>query len=192
MMTVALDILAARARLYRAYPTATSVAYVRDNELDMRQLADAAGCFTVMRVAVSGDRFEFSETGNTIVAIVEAFGRDGETSVDLVAWPLDAPQRVLTMFGRTPILGLVNVFAATTYAFDRPLVCYRTPLAWWQAGCRGAVVLDPSSAARLLLDAPGLISGEDLEHSRQIAELVRSLFDPARFVAPAQSERRAA
>ena len=191
-MTVALDILAARARLYRAYPTATSVAYVRDNDLDMRQLADAAGCFTVMRVAVSGDRFEFSETGNTIVAIVEAFGRDGATVLDLVAWPLTDPGQILTMFGRAPMLGTVNIFDATSYTFGRPLNCRRTPLGWWRAGCQGIVVIDPAAAARLLLDAPGAISGEDFDHSREIGELVRSLFDPARFVAPVSDERRAA
>lgn len=191
-MTVALDVLAARGRLYRSYPTATSVAYVRDHNLDIRQIADAAGCFTVMRVAAAGDRFEFSHQGNTVVAIVEAFGSDGASVLDLVAWPLTDPARILTMFGRASILGAANIFDATTYAFDRPLICHRTPLGWWRAGCRGVVVIDPASAGRYLLDSPGMISGEDIEHSREIAELVRSLFDPARFVAPVSDERRAA
>lgn len=190
-MTSAIELFRARARLYRSHPTMTSIRYVRDNGLDTNRVAEAAGCFTVMRIHPKGNRFDFSTEAKTVAAIIEAFGFDGETVSDLVAWPLTQPSRVLTHLGRSPILGARNVFSAWTYALDQPLVCYRTPLTWWRAGCRGAVILDPIGAARILLDAPGKISGEDVDHSREIADLVRGLFDPSRFVAPA-TKRRAA
>ncbi|MEN3793939.1 hypothetical protein [Fulvimarina sp. MAC3] len=190
-MSHPIELFRARARLYRSYPTGASIKYVREHGLNTIRLAEVAGCFTVMRIQPMGDRFEFSPDAKTVAAIVEAYGLDGETVNDLVAWPLEQPCRALTLLGRSPFLGAGNVFSASTYAFDQPLVCYRTPLTWWGAGCGGVVILDPLNAARILLDAPGKISGEDADHSREIAELVRGLFDPSRFVAPA-TKRRAA
>ena len=190
--SVPLELMRARAALYAAPVTPTSVGYVRKHDLDSSRVARVAGCFAVMRADVDGNRFELSDDGRSVIAIVEALGRRGESVLDLVGWPLDEPARLLTLFGRAPMLGLANVFAATTYAFDRPLMCHRTALGWWRARCAGAVILDPQSAARILLDAPGRISGEDREHSLEIAELVQALFDPSRFVAPADERRRVA
>ena len=174
-MSAASELFSARAQLYLSRPTSASIRYVRENGLSTRRIALAAGCFTVMRVSVCGDRFEFTDLADTLVAIVEGFGRDGHTVLDLVAWPIDDPRRVFTAFGRLPLLGMPNLFSAATFAFDRPLRCYRTPLAWWRAGCMGAVVLDEVTAPRLLLDSLGTISGEDFDHSCEIAELVRGL-----------------
>ncbi|KKN94454.1 hypothetical protein LCGC14_0188010 [marine sediment metagenome] len=196
-MTGTVEVMAARAKLYRrAMPSRASIDYVRDNGLDSWTIAAHAGCFTVLKINVlPGNRWDFVEDDSEVavpVAIVEAFGRDGETVLDLVAWPLDHPYRVLTMFGRADMLGLVNVYSAASYTFGTPLQMHRTPLGWWRAGCRGAVVLDPVSAARHLLDAPGRIAGQDREHSQELADLVGGLFDRSRFVASAASHLKVA
>ncbi|MCK5932930.1 MAG: hypothetical protein KAG89_12250 [Fulvimarina manganoxydans] len=188
-----LPLLAARARLYQSGPTGASIEYVRDNALDTRHLFRASGAYAVAFVDIDGDRFDFAGSKESTPAVViEVAGSDGHSVIDLLAWPISKPSAFVTMFGRAEILGGRNLFAAATYAFDTPLICYRTPLAWWKAGCTGAVVIKPASAARLLLDAPGTISGEDHAHSVEIAELVRGLFNPARFVTPLSDLGRAA
>ena len=171
-MSSASELFLARAQLYLSRPTSASIRYVRENGL---YSADRVGRGLFYRDAglCVRDRFGSSDLADTLVAIVEGFGRDGQTVLDLVAWPIDDPRRVFTAFGRLPLLGMPNLFSAATFAFDRPLRCYRTPLAWWRAGCMGAVVLDEVTAPRLLLDSLGTISGEDFDHSCEIAELVQ-------------------
>ena len=183
-----------RAKLYRAaVPHGAYLDYLRDSGLGVKSLADpdpfhSCGCLAVTTIRPNrGGGFDFagpSEDGVTVAAVIEAYGSDGETVADLVAWPIDHPNRVRTMFGRCDMLGAWNIFNPVTYAFDKPLMVYCTALAWLQAGCRGCVILDPPSAARRLLNAPGPISGEDRAHSEELAALVASLIDGVRIVAP--------
>lgn len=194
-MSGPLSIFRARAALYRRVSASPECAvYLRSNGLALPSLGApdpiATSCGLLALAYIRREekgRFEFAEPGGRRVfpaAIIEAFGRDRQTTVDLVAWPLDRPSDVLSMFGTCSLLGVANVYAATSYTFGQPLRVHRTPLAWLQAGGHGVVVVNAQMAARDLLDAPGRICGEDRRHSEQLASLVSRLFDRSRFVAP--------
>lgn len=202
-MSIALDLLRARAQLYRAaQPHGAYLGYMRETGLGLRSLGDPdpiaehCGCMAVTTIRVDWEgHFEFAHPGEknvTVAAVIEAFGRDGEALVDLVAWPVEKPDVVHTHLGRASMLGVANVYRATTYIFGKPLQVHRTPLEWLKAGCEGAVVIDPKQAAWTLLEAPGRIAGQDRRHSEELARIVGSLFDRSRFVSPATELRRAA
>jgi hypothetical protein len=73
-----------------------------------------------------------------------------------------------------------------TYFRNRPLQVHRTVLDWLRAGCDGAVIVAPRSAARLLLNAPGRIAGQDVAHARAILDTLYLAIDPGRVVVPVQ------
>ena len=155
-MSGPLAILQARAQLYaRAGLSTRTTGYLRQNGFDLRSLGDPdpiaehCGVLAVVPIFIlDGDRFDFADrvpagerraNGDPVAAaVVEVFGRDGGTAIDLAAWPVDDPSQLLTMFGAAAMLGVANVHAAATYAF-KPLAVHRTALGWLQAGCRGAV-----------------------------------------------------
>ena len=116
--------------------------------------------------------------------MIEVFDEDGETTVDLMAWPLDKPDQFACALGRADGLGLWQVRNPATYFAGRPLQVWRTPLAWLQASCLGAVVFDTSSARSWLSAAPGLIAGQDIAHARGLARLLHPFVEPTRILAP--------
>jgi hypothetical protein len=202
-MTIAFELMAARAQLYaRAQPHGAYLRFLRDNGLGVRSLADAdpirdfCGCMAVTTIRPLRDGgFEFAPVNDdkaVVAAVIEAYASDCETVSDLVAWPVADFTRVRRMFGRADCLGSWNIASAASYVLDTPLMVYRTPLAWLQAGCRGVVVLDPAIAARRLLDAAGSVSGEDRQHSEELATMVAALAGSVRFVAPVSPEIRKA
>ncbi|WP_152044881.1 hypothetical protein [Aureimonas psammosilenae] len=202
-MTIALEFMAARAQLYaRAQPHNAYLAYVRANGLALKSLADAdpirdyCGCMAVTTIRPLRDGgFEFAPVNDekaVVAAVIEAYASDCETVSDLVAWPVADPTRVRRMFGRADCLGAWNIASAASYVLDSPLMAFRKPLGWLQAGCRGVVVLDPAIAARRLLDAAGKISGEDREHSQELGAMIAGLVERVQIVAPIQIEEREA
>lgn len=182
-----LDLLLARAELLRraSVTISASAAYVAEHGLDHRLVEAHAGLLALISVEFcEPSRFEFADTGEP-AAVVEALDSDGETLVDLVAWPVADPTRVSTMFGRAPLVGGYAALNPATYFFDRPLQVHRTPLDWLKAGCDGCAVVVPALAARVLNDdVPGRIAGQDPGHAREIAALLESIVDIARVVAP--------
>jgi hypothetical protein len=116
---------------------------------------------------------------------------DGETVIDLVAWPIANPTDFHTLCGAVPMLGLWQAFNAATYVFDYPLVMHRTPLDWLKAGCEGAAIVIPSLAARSFLDLPGRIGAADLAHQRELKSLLNDMIRAVEIVSP-KTVRRAA
>lgn len=183
------DILNARAELYaRAIPTRQSIDYVRAHGIDTDATAGFCGVVTVLPILVfDGGFFDFAEEGMEDAVdgvVIEAFDRDGETTIDLVGWTLDRSDRVLSMYRRCPMLGLWTAMSPYTYALGSPLQMHRTPLEWLQADCQGAAVVVPHLAARLLLDLPGQMAAKDTPHASQIDRLMRSVFQRDRIVVP--------
>jgi hypothetical protein len=177
----------ARAELIRraTIPSREHVRYWRDHRLDHSAVRQFAGSLSVLPIGIfEPDRFDFGGRGDPLGAVVEALDEDGETVVDLVAWPLDAPDRVLTMFGRASVLGLRTATDSTTYVFGRPLAVHRTPLDWLKAGCNGCVVVVPRLAARLFNELPGDIAPQDAEHAQELARLLLSTVNLDRIVLP--------
>ena len=170
-----------------AIPSTEHVRYWREHGLDDASVAGFAGLLAVVPIRLfEPNRFDFGVDGDPLGAVVEAFDEDGETVIDLVAWPLNEPDRVLSMFGRAPVLGLSAALNPATYAFGRPLNVHRTPLDWVKSGCDGCAVVVRHLAAPVLLEAHrlGRISGQDRQHRNELFKLARSIVDPSRFVAP--------
>ena len=187
------DAYEARSEFYaRARESRASIEYVRRHGLDMKAIERDAGAFTVLRVAYPcPDRFDFGGPDDVPSVVIQAHDESG-VFADLVAWPIDAPGRFATMFGRVPMLGEGAVQNPATYFLGRPLRLYRTPLAWLQAGCEGAAcILDPRAAAWRLLDPLGPIACDDARHQREVRTLLRSVADAVQLVVPAPSDRRA-
>jgi hypothetical protein len=168
--------------------------YARKHGIDLDRAHDFAGLCAVLPVSdCGGGRFDFLDTDDDIDAFVcEVFGADGETCVDLVAWPVSNPGRVLTMFGRAVLIGEWMARSAFTYSFDRPLAMHRTPLEWLQAGCEGAAIVEATKAGRVLGDLPGPIAGRDLNHARELVALIDAAFPKNRVLVPANAGRAAA
>ena len=130
-----------------------------------------------------GRRFDFDDEGIPAI-VIEVLGEDASTPVDLVAWPARRPDKFAPAIGHAAGLGVFRIRDPATYFGDEPLKVYRTPLAWLQASCDGVVILNSITAPSWLGEALGAIAGEDINHARALARLLRGYFDIARIVAP--------
>jgi hypothetical protein len=168
-----------------ATPSRQHVHYWREHRLDPAMVAGFAGLLAVLPMRVfPQERFDFGEDGDPLGAVVEAFDEDGETVLDLVAWPIAEPERVLSMFGRAPVLGMWAAMDPATFIFDRPLMVHRTPLDWLKSGCHGCAIVVPRLAARLFVELPGQIAAQDMPHARELRALLQSVVDVSRIVLP--------
>jgi hypothetical protein len=183
-------VMAARVEFHeRAVPSFAATTYLRESGVDQAALIGFIGSLSVMSAAFHEDRrFDFADDGVDAL-VLEGFGADGETVVDLVAWPLAEAARPACMFGRVGLLGLWEAMGAATYAMGGALTIHATPLDWLRAGCRGAAIVDPRTAARQMLDLPGKVLARDVEHGRYLRALVRSVVPDDFVLVP---ERRAA
>lgn len=189
-MSMHLELMMARARLLRIARDRFSetLIYLRENGLTYTDASDLAiGGVSVATIYDCGeDRFDFeAKAGEAIEAVVvEALDWDAETCVDLVAWSIDDPRRVLTFAGRCALLGMNAALNPATYCMGSPLMVRRTPLDLFKADFHGAAIVVPHLAARLFLDIPGNIAGADFEHAMQVRNLIDSLFPSGKVMAP--------
>ena len=138
-------------------------------------------------------RFDFVGHGEPVEAFVlEVLDFDGETHLDIAAWPLCDPGRVLTMFGRAPLIGMWAALNPATYYMGKALVMHRTPLEWLMSGCSGAAVLVPRLAARQLIDLPGPLAARDHRHGLQLRKLMLSVVETDRIVLAGERDASAA
>jgi hypothetical protein len=158
--------------------------YVRQHQLEMSRVFGFAGACAVLPICDCGKgRFDF--LANAVPGFVcEAFAEDGETIIDLVAWPLDRPHHVLTMFGLAGLLGAWQAFGGATYFMGGVLRIHRTALDWLRSGCNGAAIVTKHVAAKQLLEVPGRIAAVDYAHGREIDRLIRSAVDFNKIVVP--------
>lgn len=190
---IRLDIMEARAELYSlAWFTRDFAAYVRHHNLDIEQVAGFAGGHGIIDVVDCGaGRFDWTAPGDPFPAFVcEAYAEDGETTIDLVAWPISRPGTVLSMFGNAAWLGAWAAWNPASYCFGKALTIHKTPLDWLKSGCTGAAVVNPRLAARELIDLPGPIAAQDKQHGRELLAMAQALVNRNRILVP--TERRAA
>jgi hypothetical protein len=164
------------------------IRWCRGTGINFDEATAHAGVVIGCRLVFDDSGFHLDRAGTRSVAI-EALGEDAETVIDVVAWPLEEPDRFRRAIGWAAGLGISQVTNPASYFGGRPLLVHRTPLRWLQAGCCGVVVLDRHSAPRWLGEALGRIAGEDVGHGRQLARMLHGSFDRRRIVAPV---RRAA
>jgi hypothetical protein len=183
-----LAMMAARAELVRrGDPHQWWLEYVRGQGLDVPTVSRFAGMIAVTACIFEDNprRFEFclpKDREAEPAAVIEALGDDAETVIDLVAWPLHAPDRFASLFGDVVMLGADRIANAASYFGGAHLQIFKTPLSWLRAGCTGAVVIDPHGAGIVLRRAVGPIAGEDLQHARALQKL--SSLSASRVLAP--------
>lgn len=111
------------------------------------------------------DRFKLDSFGEIAFALA-VHAEDAATLIDLVAWSAREPETFGTLFG-TGILGLDSLMNPASYV-DHPCCLYSAPLAWLQADCAGAVVLDYRKARKALMGAPGSLTTDNLELAQSL------------------------
>ena len=172
----------------------TAFDYFQKHNVDPLICADFAGLGAVVPVVDCGNhRFDFDEGHqNAFPAFVcEANDADGETTIDLVAWPVERPDHVMSMFGRCGLLGIWEATSAAGTVFDHPLQIHRTPLDWLRANCRGSAIADKRIAARQLLDIPGRIAASDIRHGRELKAMLDAATPRTGIVVPDKIARAA-
>lgn len=171
-------------------PRLATVDYLAEHDIDVNVVAGFCGPPTVLPITLLPNRrFDLPDHGADTVegVVIEVRGEDGETVIDLVAWPVADLTDVRTLCGVAPIVGLWNALNPSTYFLDHPLVIHRTPLAWLQADCEGAAVVIPEMAARIFLDIRdmgGRIGAQDADHAHELRKILQALVDQIEIVMP--------
>ncbi|MGC1861552.1 MAG: hypothetical protein WA733_10615 [Methylocystis sp.] len=187
-------LLAMRAQLYDVLPTREGNAYRASLGIDHATIEAECGVVVIAPVRYfpgrSFDLIEDVDTGGVLSAIIEVFDADARTIIDLVAWPLNRPDKFARALGRGDGLAIWRVLDPGTYAYssEKALRVHRTPDSWLRAGCQGVVILNTMSAPRWLSASPGHLLAENIEHGREIGRLLHPLFDPRRILAPLNRE----
>lgn len=167
----------------------------QEHNLDPLICADFAGMGAVVPIVDCGNgRFDFHEGHQDAFQafVCEAIDADGESIIDLVAWHVDRPAQVLSMFGRVGLLGLWEAVSAAGSVFNSPLPVHRTPLDWLKAECRGAAVVDRRLAGPLLLNiSAGIAACCDERHGRELKAMLDAATPRTRIVVPARIARAA-
>lgn len=141
---------------------------------------------TYLQLWDEGGSWEFSDRESGFPAVVIAVREriDGEEpeTVDLIAWRADDPFAFWPKFGNASALGADNITNPGTYVWNTPLNLHRTPLAWLQWQCRGAVILYEHDTGWLLNRALGNVACEDRDHALTVARLACTKSNP--FISP--------
>lgn len=166
-----------------------SVEYIKQHQINQDSLAHHSGVLAVCRVQWFGERrFAFADDG-MLAAVLTALD-ENKIMADLIAWPVDCPDKFAPALGRVAILGLDQIDDPDTWD-EHPLVIHRSPLRWLQHRCRGVVVIDEQAASLHLGGALGQLVGEDQMHAREMTKSLRRRVDPP-FVASQPNLREAA
>ena len=139
--------------------------------------------------------FDFFPDG-VPAAVIEVLAEDAVTVIDLVAWPLHAPDMFATAIGEADMLGILGMKSTPRCRFTEPLQLHRTPLNWLKAGCRGCVVLNPRFGGYWLRRCDRHILTEDLAHGRELKAMLSKgtpglplpPFDMNRLLVPAGAQ----
>jgi len=182
----------ARAELYEDVPDANWLAFWKSLQVDQEAVLPRYGAvWTKSLQFFDGGRFDFSDEGIASV-VIEAMSSDAETVVDLVAWPIDRPENFALAFGYGDVLGADQIENPASYFNGHPMPVWRTPERWLQHGGGGAVLLNKTSAPRVLAAARGRLLAEDVDHGRELARLLAPFFDPKHILAPKRAGQRPA
>jgi hypothetical protein len=171
-------------------PRLDTVDYLAEHGIDINAVAGFCGSPTILPITLLPNRrFDLPNHNDEIVAgcVIEARAADGESVIDLVAWPVADPADIRTLCGVAPMAGLWSALNPGTYTFNYPLVVYRSPLAWLKADCNGAAVVIPRLAAQTLLDITdmgGRIGAQDAAHAHELRMILHALVDQVKIVIP--------
>jgi hypothetical protein len=172
--------------------------YRIEHDIDLDRVRGFCGSLSIANIVLMPNgRFDLPDGHGAPTVegtVIQALDKDGEKTIDLVAWPTASPTDVRSLLGRAPLVGLWAAFNSGTYFCDCPLIMHRTPLAWLQADCNGAAVVVPELAARTFLqiaEMGGRIAAQDFAHERELKSHLKAMIDRVAVVSP-KRERRAA
>jgi len=76
-----------------------TLAYLKRNGIRLtRAMSDCVGTITLAWITDHGNSlFDFDSFGFEAI-VCDVMGEDGETAIDLIAWPVDTPETILSMF----------------------------------------------------------------------------------------------
>jgi hypothetical protein len=192
-----IELLAMRAQHdARARWTRQADAYVKKHGIDMAAVNAFAGTLTIIDCVFFGNGyFRFADEADkqsTSAVVIEVYGEDDASAVDLCGWSIDGPCAFATFLG-ADALGMARITNAATWSFGHVLQIHRTPLGWLKAGCSGCCILDHRHVSVWLREALGPIMAEDLDHARQLYSWLNPPpFLKSRILVPRKTERRAA
>jgi hypothetical protein len=182
-----------RAQLYAmGEPCPELYSYLRTHTLDLSAIHALTGMLAVC-LCRSDDEgecpssFTFAEGGIPSI-VIEVLGADGATVIDLVAWPIHAPDCFATAIAESDMLGMWNMISRG----GLPLPVHQTPHDWLVAGCQGCVPLNLTWAGHWLAKAGGPFISHDLEHGRELRSLLGSTASSHSILVRHSDERRVA
>ena len=163
--------------------------YFRAHGIDMGAVTTATGGVFISPIRIVPPRFFEPDPEGKPAAWCEVRDDFGSV-VDVAAWSMRKPDRVVTLLGRAAVLGAEWAGDPASYLDGSPLRVFRTPLAWLQAQCEGVAVLDMAKAARFLIDTPTpRIAAEDDAHAREIIKAKHALWDAQAVVVPVRNHQ---
>jgi hypothetical protein len=164
--------------------------YLKAQGIDWDEITERAGpiCRHMLTFTEDGFFDPHPYGRSSLVHVVHA--GDGTTALDLVAWPMTAPNVFACRLGMSGILGADQLLNPATYSHNQPCSLWSTPLKWLQEGCRGAVLLNYHLALPLLKEARGPFAAECRAHAEELTQSLPKLFAAKGLYVPAA--RRAA
>jgi hypothetical protein len=178
-------------------PRLATIDYCQREGIDVNSVCGCGAVTVAQVVLLPCWRFDLPDghgAESVPACIIEARAGDGETIIDLVAWPVSDPTDVRTLLGRASMVGLWAALNPETYYLDFPLLMHRTPLDWLRADCNGAAVVIPELTAATFLQIAGMggrIAAQDFAHGRELRSYLSSMINRVEIVSP-QTALRAA
>src|SRR5207248_7414796 len=94
-----------------------AVRYAQNHRIEMDTTRAHAGSLGAARCTFdSWGHFIFDGEGERAI-VIEAYGEDDATTIDLVAWPQERPGSFATALGAAPVLGAARIINPATWAF---------------------------------------------------------------------------
>ncbi|MFG1221703.1 hypothetical protein [Xanthobacter wiegelii] len=170
--------------LAQGFPSREGLASLRAAGVSDRIIADQHITEASARF-FSRRRWDYDSSGIPVL-LVMVHDRYGDV-VDVIAWPIGRPEKWARLTAKANILGEATLDRAHT----DPLPAYRTPLGWLAGGATGVCILDSTYVWKRLRSGPP-ISGEDLEHAKELEAMLSPPTPPKVYVRQPSKGRRAA
>ena len=150
--------------------------------VDLDHVTNLAGPIVRALVRFTDDGRFVADNFGEVAFVMAVHAEDAETVIDLVAWSAREPGVFGTFLGAA-FLGVDHLLNPASYV-DHPCCLIGMPLAWLQAGCAGAVILDDEKAREILDVAPGPFTADTPDYAAYL--LTNQLVPASRLLVPSK------
>ena len=155
-----------------AGPSPELAGFLKRHNINQRNAEAYCGVLTVALAKFFSDNqaervFVFDPDGIPAV-VIEGYEADAYSPMDLIAWPLFQPHLFAVAIREADMLGAWKMVRRN----GAPLYVYKTPLDWLKASCNGCVPINRSWAGHWLDRADGPFIVQDMQHGREIREML--------------------